>query len=362
MQPEELQQEYDVVIVGAGPGGCTAARYLSDKFSVLVIDSSPLPREKPCGGLLVEESQSFIKQLEPLEFVFAKPKKVKLTLADWENDEEVEVEREYVNVVRSKFDYWMVGLVENGVKFMGEARLVDFFDKPDHVTLLVAAGGKTYVIKARYLIGADGASSIIRRKLYPKQTRTYVAIQESVECEFDSHSYFIYDSDITDFYSWVIPKGSHVVVGSAMQMDGGDIRKKFSLLKRRLKSKMGIEGEYTQRESCLILRPETLEDVFLGRGHVLMVGEAAGLISPSTAEGISFALRSGKMCAHAINKMKDVLKDYKTVCQPLVDEVSDKLIKSEALSDPDTRKKVLERWHALSEPDGSKKAIELWAK
>ena len=362
MQPNGVQQEYDVVIVGAGPAGCTVAKYLSDRFNILMIDRANFPRDKPCGGLLVEESQHFIKQLEPLDFVFSRPKKLKLRLVDWDNNTDVKVEREYVNVVRNKFDYWLEQLIDNRVTFMDNTELIDFFSRKDGTNIVISNGNKTKVIKANYVVGADGAGSLIWKALHPRKIRTYVAIQETVNYKLNSHAYFIYDHEVTDFYSWAIPKGDRTIVGAALPMVNGDIRAKFALLKKKAKKKLGVDGDYENRESSIILRPESIKDLVLGKDNILLVGEAAGLISPSTGEGISFALRSGKMCAHALNNLKDVEKEYKKLCQPLVDEISDKILKSNALSDVKTRTKVFEQWHAISEPLGHEKAVELWAK
>lgn len=362
MPPEEIAPEYDVVIVGSGPAGCTAARYLSDRFKVLMIDRSVIPRSKPCGGLLVEESQQFIKLLEPLEFIFSKPKKVKLKLVDWDNDIEIDVEREYTNVIRNKFDYWLLQLINERVDVHAKTDLLDFFERKDGLNLVISRDNQTKIVKTTYLIGADGPGSIVRKHMSNKPIRTYVAIQESIKSDLNSHAYFVYDQEITDFYSWVIPKGDKLVVGSALAMNNGSIRDKWDLLKKKLEKKYGLKGDYRDRESCLLVRPSSVEDIILGRDNVLLAGEAAGLISPSTSEGISFALRSGRFCAHAINNAKDVGEYYKSLCKPLVDEIADKVLKSNALSDVKRRKKVLENWHAISEPKGHEKAVELWGK
>jgi len=360
--PNDIQQDYDVVIAGAGPAGCTTARYLSTKFNTLLIDRAEFPRDKPCGGLLVKESQHFIKQLEPLDFIFSKPKKLNLRLLDWDNNVEVDVKREYVNILRNKFDYWLLQLVENGVNFSPKTELLDFYERKDGLNVVVGKDNKTKLIKAKYLVGADGAASLVRKRLSPNRMRAYVAIQESVKVEFNTHAYFIYDKAITDFYSWIIPKGDVVTVGSALPMANGNIRDRFEFLKKKIAKNLQLEGDYTDRESCLILRPESTRDINLGKNHVLLAGEAAGLISPSTGEGISFALRSGYLCARAINNLKDVHAEYEKSCGPLINEISNKLIKSDALSDIKTLKKVLEKWTTLSEPDGRGKALEIWAK
>jgi flavin-dependent dehydrogenase len=75
-----------------------------------------------------------------------------------------------------------------------------------------------------------------------------------------------------------------------------------------------------------------------------LVGEAAGLISPSTGEGISFALRSGEECARALNtNITDALQEYIRLCKPLVSEIVSKMGKAEGLSNQKTRANMLRR-------------------
>lgn len=82
--------------------------------------------------------------------------------------------------------------------------------------------------------------------------------------------------------------------------------------------------------------------IFLGKDNVFLIGEAAGLISPSTAEGISFALRSGKYCAETFNKGNN-LNYYKKMCEVLKKEIQEKYTKLKILQAPEKRLKILEK-------------------
>jgi len=356
---------YDIVIVGAGPAGCCLARYLSDKFKILIIDRSDFPRNKPCGGLLVDETQEFIKQLEPLGFIFSNPKRLDLKLIDWDNGSEIDLKRGYINVLRDKFDYWMLQLVEKNVDFLPKTELVDIIDKGGSLNLAINKDSRTHIIKTKYLIGADGASSTVRHHLSSKKMRAYVAIQEYVDNKgpVDGHTFFIYDNSVTDFYSWLIPKGDSLQIGAALPMANGNVRDLFLKLRKKVEKNLDIGGSVVgERESALILRPSSAGDINLGTKNILLVGEAAGLISPSTGEGISFALRSGYACANALNGGKDVAGAYTRGCSDLIRDIKEKAVKADALSDPAKRLSVFERWSSLSEDSSKDESLKLWSK
>ena len=108
---------------------------------------------------------------------------------------------------------------------------------------------------------------------------------------------------------------------------------------------MGIEGN-GHVEAAMILRPDSLSEICLGSDNILLVGEAAGLISPSSAEGISYALRSGKLAAQAINQEYEnnsqAFVEYKHKIKPLIDRLHLKFEKSEKIKKHSTRKKFFE--------------------
>ena len=91
--------------------------------------------------------------------------------------------------------------------------------------------------------------------------------------------------------------------------------------------------------SALVLRPRSLDDVQLGRGRVLLCGEAAALISPSSAEGISYALWSGSACARAIRVAPDdALPSYQLLCVELLERLEQKIRKAGALRTAKSRR------------------------
>ncbi|MCK4592349.1 FAD-dependent monooxygenase [Candidatus Parcubacteria bacterium] len=338
MNKESLNNEYDIIIVGAGPAGCCVAKFLSNEYNILMIDRSRLPRDRSCGGLMVEEAQDFIKDWKLPKSVFSYPKYLDLKMIDWNNDLEIDIKKKLWNVSRKDFDYWLLKKSQNDVQFSFETKFLQFEKKRKNIEILLEINNKRKVIKTKYLIGANGPFSNIRNSLVKKPMRHYVAAQYWLKHKnIYNSAYFIYDNEITDFYSWIIQKKDNLILGSALEKDS-NIKNKMRILRNKFKKKFNITGNVFKKEFAILSRPENKKDIFLGNDKIFLVGESAGFISPSTGEGISFAMRSGYNCAKALNEnFEKPFSLYKEFSENLINEIKRKIDKSNALSDPEKR-------------------------
>jgi len=338
---EAISPGFDAVIVGAGPAGVFAAKHMPHNFHVLLIDSSPVPRNKPCAGLLVEASKQAITQLNPPLEIFEHPQHLDLTYVDWNTGREREAKKQLWNVSRRKFDYWLAMLLPERVLVSERTRLVDFYPTRDKrfMVLTLDSGGMKRIITTKYLVGCDGAVSTVRQKLQAKPPY-YVACQETLPKSRLVKPSFIFDDEITDFYSWVIPKSNRLLVGSALR--GHEAKEKFELFKRKLSAKYGLSGE-GERSVALISRPTSPKDICLGKGIIFLAGEAAGLVSPSSGEGISFAIRSGRFAGQALGQKASPLNHYRRLCKPLISEIERKAEKSKFLVNSRKRLALFEK-------------------
>ncbi len=313
---------YDIVIVGAGPAGATLARLLGKKLNILIIDkrqlldmNSTCNSEKSCGGLIAPDAQKMLAKFGlgiPQEILVG-PQLFTVRTIDIQNNIEQYYQRHYINVNREKFDKWLVSLIPPEVTAMFGAVLKSFEKVNDTIKVQYTQQGKERTIYTKLLVGADGAFSTVRRKLSldSPTPKTYITIQEYYKMD-SSLPYFssIFDEDITDFYSWTIPKDDLLILGTAV-MPKDQPYEKFKMLKKKLISRGFEFGPCVKRTGSYLLRPEKLEQIYLGNENVALIGEAAGWISPSSAEGLSYSFRSAYALANAIQRRPDhIIAEY----------------------------------------------------
>lgn len=300
---------YDIAIIGAGPAGATIARLLGGKYKVLLADRRELGREyaggagKCCGGLVAPDAQKVIAEfgLGLPASVLAGPQLFAVRTIDLASRFERYYQRFYINVDRERFDRWLVSLASDantrfGCTYCGFQRIDGGF------RIRLCRDNKEFFEEARILVGADGALSPVRRQAFPEapSPERYVAIQECFEATAPA-PYFsaLFDADTTDFYCWTIPKEGVLLLGAALK-PGPDAAGKFESLKRRL-PEFGYELRNPQRhEGAAILRPLSVRQICTGNRGIVLVGEAAGFISPSSCEGLSYAFRSAAALSESL--------------------------------------------------------------
>ncbi|KPJ73079.1 hypothetical protein AMJ48_02440 [Parcubacteria bacterium DG_74_1] len=331
-------QQYDVVIIGAGPAGCITTYYLSKKYKTLLLDRSDFPRDKPCGGLLIEESQDFLKGLRIPSYVFSHPKYLGVKYIDWNNNMEVGQKRKIGNISRKKFDYWLLKLCRKNINFSPKTTFLKYRRGRDGLEIFIKKNGKESIINTKYLVFATGSSLPIRKIFTNKKINYYLVIQWWLKVNKKVKDFIlIYDNKITDSYSYLIPKGDYLIVGTGLIP--GNTEAKMKDFVEKLKKKLNILGKIIKKEAAIVLNPRSVRNIVLGNNNVILVGEAAGFISTNASEGISYALRSGYSCAKALNKnFKSAPKKYRNLCKPLIKEIKDKIQKFNILANPRRRK------------------------
>jgi len=344
---------YDIVIVGAGPAGATLARLLGKKYKILVVDRRQLLDmniksgfEKCCGGLVAPDAQQMLAKFGlgiPQEILVG-PQLFTVRTIDIQNNIEQYYQRHYINVDREKFDKWLVSLIPSEVVIASEAVFKGYEMINDHIKVQYIQQGKEQTVCTKFLVGADGAFSTVRRKISsgaPKP-KTYISIQEYYKME-NSSPYFssIFDEDITDFYSWTIPKDDLLVLGTAV-MPKDKPYEKFMELKNKLISRGFEFGPCVKRNGAYLLRPEKLDQIYLGKAKVALIGEAAGWISPSSAEGLSYSFRSAYALANAMQQCPDnVIDEYYRNTNKLRINIKLKHLKSPFMYNPFLRKMAM---------------------
>jgi flavin-dependent dehydrogenase len=344
---------YDIAIIGAGPAGATLARLLGKRHRVLLMDKRPLGRSagadraaKCCGGLLAPDAQRMLSKFGlglPMA-VLEEPQLFSVKAIDLGRGLERFYQRHYINIDRGRFDDWLVSLVPATVDIRTNCRVIADRRGKGGFTIRMQQKGRQFEERAHMVVAADGATSFHhgRSQRGDPGIPRYIAIQEWVEST-RKQPYFtsVFDAEITDFYCWTIPKGEHLIVGAALR-PGKDAGKKFGLYKKKLRQ-YGFEFENTvKREGALIIRPLEIKQLRTAETGRAFIGEAGGWISPSSAEGLSYAFRSALYLADAISiGLTGFEKRYRASMKKLQRNILMKQFKSRVIFNPGLRAAVM---------------------
>jgi flavin-dependent dehydrogenase len=344
---------YDIAIIGAGPAGTTLACLIGDSYKVLLLDKRHLTdpsntnsARKCCGGLLAPDAQGMVSKtgLGLTRSVLVDPQLFVVRAIDVQQHMHRYYQRYYINMDRLKFDRWLLSMIPKTVEIRLGCRFKSYEPKTDGFKIGFARKHKLHAEHARILVGADGASSAVRKLAVPNRPvpRKYFSIQESVEA--NSHlPYFcsIFDPQISDYYSWTIPKEDYLLIGSALDPRQNAVAK-FELLKKKLRDYGFRFGKAVSRHGAFILRPVSARQISTGAKGIALVGEAAGWISPSSAEGFSYAFKSSLALAKVLRKTtKDFEKRYYQETRQLRNNILVKNVKSRFIYNPWLRNVIM---------------------
>lgn len=323
---------YRTVVIGAGPAGILAALHAAEVGSVLLVEQSSLPRSKSCGGMLHHHTLQTLAEYGSVpDSIVLSPSHVNFRYHDWDRAILRATSLEFLNVDRAGFDAWLLGLLPSGVEVVAECTLKDIEQTDDGVSALLKSGDETVTVECANLIGADGARSQARRSLGVPSTATYVTLQDFVELSGPLEPYFdcIYIRDIGDAfgYAYVVPKGDVAIVGSVFYPKTKRPGEKHDAVLAVLRKALPALGASVAREAAAALSVRSVGDVVPGRGRVLLAGEAGGFMSPTSGEGISYAVNSGRAAGLAVaaGDASSALQAYTRGVAPIAGNIARKL-------------------------------------
>lgn len=290
------ERPYDVIVVGAGPAGATAAFHLGAAGRrVLVLEKERLPRHKPCaGGIPTSVLRRFPLDFSPV--VERVVRRVRFRFADGREIAADLPEGAVVTVRRDRFDHYLVSHARAEVR--DGAPVADIRQDGAGVEAVLASGE---TVRARYLILADGANSRLARRVGLRQKRRMgITVEAEVPADddlltaFDNAALFVFGLAVSG-YAWVFPKSDHLSVGVGAFL--GRSENLRQLLEQEM-ARLGIplaKARLYGHPLPVYLRHEPLHS-----GRVLLAGDAAGLVDPLLGEGIRHAVRSGERAAEAV--------------------------------------------------------------
>lgn len=312
---------YDVIIIGAGPTGSTAAKTLADNgYRVLLIEKFKMPRNKSCSGILIKKSMDLVEQYygEPTPtFTMCEPTDNKDMIFINDKGREYRFEQEGLNICRSSFDNWLAQkAVAAGVEFRDATTALSCVEQSDFVTVTLK-GSSVYTERAKFVISSDGVVGSIKGKL--KNTKkdyitTYQTFNKGT-IELDYHYFYAYLQPLLSEYdAWFNVKNNHLILGVSVK-DSSKIEHYYSEFISYMKANHDLNIiEQTKSEKWLMPHIKSGCHIDYGCGKVLFAGENAGFLNPM-GEGISAGMESGYCLAKAIiqgrNELDVIYENYK---------------------------------------------------
>lgn len=336
--------EHEVIVVGAGPGGSTAAMALAQKgYDVLMLDRQNFPRDKICGDAIPASALDILYALGMEEKIkaanFYYIDKLRLVSPKgYSMDAPLQEEDHLAHsaiVPRETFDVLLQQhAVDSGVQFL-QAQVKEPIIEDGKVTGVSArVNGAVKTFRSKMVIGADGVTSVIARHIRPDEhvdhhravaLRAYIEDIEELPHQVEFYLY----NEILPGYAWIFPLGEgQANIGLGMRLDTFR-EKNYNLkkmlqdfmempdIKKRIRNGGKLHGVATWQLN--FGSQKNIQRVFNG---ALLIGDAAGFINPLTGGGISNAVISARLAVETIHQAflkedfsADTLSVYEEYCK-----------------------------------------------
>src|SRR5687767_10365129 len=286
---------FDVIVVGAGPGGSNAAAVaLRHGLSVAQVDKSRFPRVKPCGGgLTIKSCRALQFDLQPM--LRGESREFEFNVLHRCTNQFAHLRSAVLRMVdRPQFDNWLVSenLKAPRFRFFEDERVLDI----SYDGLFQVRTSKR-LLQGRHLVGADGAYSLVNRLFSITQPLGF-AVAVEVTLRRDRATLPAETPPCFDFgavesgYGWVFPKDDHWNVGLYTL-------NKSRHLREQLAAYIAVKGFRIEGDPLATFAghqfPYGGYRITLPEAPVYIVGDAGGFGDPIVGEGIYQALESGRI-------------------------------------------------------------------
>lgn len=297
---------YDVIVVGAGPAGCTAAKTLAEKgYKVLLMEKFKLPRYKSCSGQLIRKSLDLVREYfgeDVPELAMCTPTENRGMIFTDDKGETFRFEQSGLNVWRSSFDNWLAEKAAQSGAELRDGTSAIYAAEISGAAAVTLKGDSIYTEQARYVIDCEGAVGALKRKLLSTD-RQYIRTFQTFNIgsvDLDYHYFYAFlQPELSEYDAWFNVKDEQIVLGVALK-DTNKIDHYYTRFISYMERNYGLKIEKQIKVDKWIMphiRPDYAIDY--GTGRILFAGETAGFLNPM-GEGISAALESGYCAAMSV--------------------------------------------------------------
>lgn len=297
-----MANAYDVIVVGGGPAGGTAAYELArEGLRTLLLERKHLPRHKPCAGGVP------LKTLGLLDLDLTSACEMEITKGKCTYRGGSPLEIDFGKVVgwtcmRDKLDYQILKAASAvGAEVLDDHRVRGVEVRSDRA--IVWTSGQEY--RCSIVIGADGASGVVARSAgLMKRRRLALALESEIQAPQDVIDrwqgcvHFDFGS-VPRGYGWVFPKRGILSVGVGTFLGSAENLKSCLL---RLLEQLGLRQSANHVKTRGHFVPLGGADRVLHTERILLTGDAASLAEPMTGEGIYYAVKSAKIGAKVVSR------------------------------------------------------------
>lgn len=303
------RQMFDVIIIGAGPTGCSAAReFARSGYHILLVEKFKMPRNKSCSGVLIKRSielvQKYFGENVP-EHTMCTPTDNRGMIFTNDKGQEYRYEQEGLNIWRSALDYWLATkAVEAGAELRDETAVLSCEEQEDCV-LVNLKGSSLYTEKAKLVIVCDGVTGSVKRKLI-NTPQNYITTYQTFNIgsiDLDYHYFYAYlQPQLSEYDAWFNVKDDYLIFGVSVKHTSR-LEHYYSEFISYMEKNHNAKIEKRERAEKWLM-PHIMPGcpIEYGTGKVLFAGETAGFLNPM-GEGISAGLECGYLAAKAIEKI-----------------------------------------------------------
>lgn len=311
---------FDVIVIGAGPAGSTAAKILAENgYKVLLVEKFKMPRYKSCSGQLIKKSmdlvQTYFGETVPTS-VMCVPAENRGMIFTNDKGKSFCFEQEGLNVWRSSFDKWLADkAAQSGAEIRDNTAAIACEEESGIVTVTLKSG-QSYTEQARYVIDCEGVVGVIKRKLLNLDSQyitTYQTFnQGSVDLDYCFFHAFL-QPELSEYDAWFNVKDNQLILGVSVK-DNSKIQYYYTQFIAYMKETYNLRiDKQLKVDKWLMPHIQPGCAIDYGVGRVLFAGEIAGFLNPM-GEGISAGMESGYYAATAITRHFDnpdmIYSDY----------------------------------------------------